>query len=101
MRSLSKIERSTTASQSAPHERTITPELNVFIIPMAGATICYDCAPIRMDDACVTMNSSESVPRSMGRWLLWVGLLVAIVWLGTLGQRKLLSPDEGRYAEIP
>ncbi|WP_186407676.1 ArnT family glycosyltransferase [Candidatus Accumulibacter aalborgensis] len=32
-------------------------------------------------------------------WLLWIAL--AAVWFGTLGQRALLRPDEGRYAEIP
>lgn len=32
-------------------------------------------------------------------WLLWIAL--AVVWFGTLDQRALLRPDEGRYAEIP
>lgn len=35
------------------------------------------------------------------RSVWWVSVLVAIVWFGTLGQRALLRPDEGRYAEIP
>ena len=35
------------------------------------------------------------------RWL-WVLLLaVAVVWFGNLQYRKLIRPDEGRYAEIP
>ena len=32
-------------------------------------------------------------------WLLWVALIT--VWFGTLDYRKLVRPDEGRYAEIP
>lgn len=28
-------------------------------------------------------------------------LVLAIAWFGTLGQRALVRPDEGRYAEIP
>ena len=28
-------------------------------------------------------------------------MLLAAVWFGTLGQRALIRPDEGRYAEIP
>ena len=38
----------------------------------------------------------------MGRgriWILWIAL--AAVWFGTLDQRALVRPDEGRYAEIP
>ncbi|WP_237248497.1 glycosyltransferase family 39 protein [Sideroxyarcus emersonii] len=34
-----------------------------------------------------------------GLWLLL--LLVAIIWFGNLEYRKLIRPDEGRYAEIP
>lgn len=32
-------------------------------------------------------------------WLFWVALIAA--WFGTLDYRKLIRPDEGRYAEIP
>ena len=32
-------------------------------------------------------------------WLLWIALFA--VWFGTLDYRKLVRPDEGRYAEIP
>ncbi|HEY6895779.1 MAG TPA: glycosyltransferase family 39 protein [Rhodocyclaceae bacterium] len=32
-------------------------------------------------------------------WLLLIALFAA--WFGTLGQRALVRPDEGRYAEIP
>jgi 4-amino-4-deoxy-L-arabinose transferase-like glycosyltransferase len=35
------------------------------------------------------------------RWLRWMILVIAALWLATLGGRKLLNPDEGRYAEIP
>jgi 4-amino-4-deoxy-L-arabinose transferase-like glycosyltransferase len=31
-------------------------------------------------------------------WLLWIALFA--VWFGTLDYRKLIRPDEGRYAEI-
>ncbi|SMC29276.1 4-amino-4-deoxy-L-arabinose transferase [Andreprevotia lacus DSM 23236] len=35
------------------------------------------------------------------RWARWVALLLfAVLWFGTLGYRKLITPDEGRYAEI-
>ena len=33
--------------------------------------------------------------------LIFLALLLAAVWLGTLDMRKLVRPDEGRYAEIP
>lgn len=32
-------------------------------------------------------------------WVLWIALFA--VWFGTLDQRALIRPDEGRYAEIP
>jgi 4-amino-4-deoxy-L-arabinose transferase-like glycosyltransferase len=38
---------------------------------------------------------------SNSRWLIWLTLAFAVVWLTTLGARKLLNPDEARYAEIP
>ncbi|AOX99332.1 phospholipid carrier-dependent glycosyltransferase [Jeongeupia sp. USM3] len=35
------------------------------------------------------------------RWPKWLLLLCfAVLWFSTLGYRKLISPDEGRYAEI-
>lgn len=34
------------------------------------------------------------------RWLLCLFVLVTAVWFGTLDYRKLIKPDEGRYAEI-
>ncbi len=34
------------------------------------------------------------------RWIAF-SLVVALVWFGGLGHRKLIKPDEGRYAEIP
>ena len=33
--------------------------------------------------------------------LLFLALLLAATWFGTLDMRKLVRPDEGRYAEIP
>ena len=34
------------------------------------------------------------------RWLWLLLLAVAVIWFGTLEYRKLVKPDEGRYAEI-
>ncbi|GHD60977.1 phospholipid carrier-dependent glycosyltransferase [Jeongeupia chitinilytica] len=35
------------------------------------------------------------------RWPKWLMLIsFAVLWFSTLGYRKLISPDEGRYAEI-
>ena len=34
-------------------------------------------------------------------WLLLAALLAAVLWFGPLDYRKLVKPDEGRYAEIP
>ena len=34
-------------------------------------------------------------------WARWLALyMFALMWFGTLGYRKLITPDEGRYAEI-
>ncbi len=41
--------------------------------------------------------SSETLPR---RSLIVLLLILAIIWFGSLDQRKLIKPDEGRYAEI-
>jgi 4-amino-4-deoxy-L-arabinose transferase-like glycosyltransferase len=46
--------------------------------------------------------ASSPVPtQANSRWLIWLTLALAVVWLTTLGARKLLNPDEARYAEIP
>lgn len=42
----------------------------------------------------------ETVKPNRGT-LIVLALLLAAIWLGTLDFRKLLRPDEGRYAEIP
>ena len=34
------------------------------------------------------------------RWL-WLLLAVIVIWFGNIEYRKLIEPDEGRYAEIP
>lgn len=42
--------------------------------------------------------ADQSIP--WPRWL-WIALLaIAVLWFATLGGRRLLNPDEGRYAEI-
>ena len=39
---------------------------------------------------------------NISRRVLWLLLLaVTIIWFGNLEYRKLIRPDEGRYAEIP
>lgn len=43
------------------------------------------------------MNNLTS---STSRWFLFVLLALAVLWFATLGTRRLLDPDEGRYAEI-
>jgi len=49
------------------------------------------------------MNPTESLspPRRLSRWFL-LGLLIlfTVVWFSNLEYRKLIRPDEGRYAEI-
>jgi len=35
------------------------------------------------------------------RQLLWLAIVVALVWFSNIEFRKLIKPDEGRYAEIP
>ena len=44
------------------------------------------------------MNPSSPILSRRGLWALL--LVFAVVWFGTLDYRKLLKPDEGRYAEI-
>lgn len=42
------------------------------------------------------------MPKPVGRsTLIFLALLLIGVWFGTLDMRKLVRPDEGRYAEIP
>jgi 4-amino-4-deoxy-L-arabinose transferase-like glycosyltransferase len=38
---------------------------------------------------------------NMTRFVVIAILLCAVLWFGTLGQRDLFDPDEGRYAGIP
>ena len=39
--------------------------------------------------------------RGFGRWLWLLLAVVAVVWFSNLEYRKLIRPDDGRYAEIP
>ena len=41
--------------------------------------------------------TGTTIPR---RWL-WLLLAVTVIWFGNIEYRKLIEPDEGRYAEIP
>ena len=42
-----------------------------------------------------------SAPNQLKYFAAMVILLCAVLWFGTLGQRDLFDPDEGRYAGIP
>jgi len=44
------------------------------------------------------MNDARALPRGP-LWFLVV--MFALLWFGTLEHRRLINPDEGRYAEIP
>ena len=55
------------------------------------------CRPFAASAGCIRRDE-----RGMSRSLigiLWIALVA--VWFGTLDQRALVRPDEGRYAEIP
>lgn len=47
------------------------------------------------------MNFSSSQRNLPAGRLLLLFVALAVLWFGTLHQRKLINPDEGRYAEIP
>jgi 4-amino-4-deoxy-L-arabinose transferase-like glycosyltransferase len=44
---------------------------------------------------------SKNTHSACQRWLIPLLLIVAVVWFGNIEYRKLIRPDEGRYAEIP
>ena len=46
------------------------------------------------------LNKSCMDATASRRWL-WLLLAVAVIWFGNIEYRKLIKPDEGRYAEIP
>ncbi|MDE2309607.1 MAG: glycosyltransferase family 39 protein [Betaproteobacteria bacterium] len=46
------------------------------------------------------LNKSCTGATAPRRWL-WLLLAVAVIWFGNIEYRKLIKPDEGRYAEIP
>jgi 4-amino-4-deoxy-L-arabinose transferase-like glycosyltransferase len=47
------------------------------------------------------MESQNKPCSNMSRRWLWLLLAVAVLWFGNIEYRKLIRPDEGRYAEIP
>jgi hypothetical protein len=47
------------------------------------------------------MEDLTKFGKSESRRWLWLLLAVAIIWFGNIEYRKLIKPDEGRYAEIP
>jgi 4-amino-4-deoxy-L-arabinose transferase-like glycosyltransferase len=55
------------------------------------------------DPVAVVDRSGRSVASTarFGTWVLALALVFAVAWFGGLGHRKLIKPDEGRYAEIP
>lgn len=46
------------------------------------------------------MNTTDAHHTTRSRWLMFAFLVLAALWFTTLGTRRLLEPDEGRYAEI-
>jgi len=46
------------------------------------------------------LNKSCTGTKIPKRWL-WLLLAVMFIWFGNIEYRKLIEPDEGRYAEIP
>ena len=46
------------------------------------------------------LNKSCTGASTSRRWL-WLLLAVVVIWFGNIEYRKLIKPDEGRYAEIP
>jgi 4-amino-4-deoxy-L-arabinose transferase-like glycosyltransferase len=54
-----------------------------------------------MHDTNSTSHSASPISQSWSRWLWLALLLTTALWFTTLGTRRLLNPDEGRYAEIP
>ncbi|MDE2118803.1 MAG: glycosyltransferase family 39 protein [Betaproteobacteria bacterium] len=46
------------------------------------------------------LNKSCTGATAPRHWL-WLLLAVAVIWFGNIEYRKLIKPDEGRYAEIP
>ncbi|GAB1235436.1 glycosyltransferase family 39 protein [Ferrigenium sp. UT5] len=59
--------------------------------------------PIRLKFLPVSSSAYPSqMNSSFSRRALWLLILaVAVIWFGNLEYRKLIKPDEGRYAEIP
>lgn len=49
----------------------------------------------------MTVTSVSHRQRGFALALLSILLVMALAWFGTLDYRKLVRPDEGRYAEIP
>jgi len=47
-----------------------------------------------------SLNKSCTGATASRRWL-WLLLAVVVIWFGNIEYRKLIKPDEGRYAEIP
>ena len=45
--------------------------------------------------------STPPILRARSLWTMGLVCLFLILWFGTLGERALFHPDEGRYAEIP
>ena len=46
------------------------------------------------------LNKSCTGTKTFRHWL-WLLLAVVVIWFGNIEYRKLIEPDEGRYAEIP
>ena len=45
-------------------------------------------------------TAMKIMPEISGKHFAWLIFVFAVIWFGTLEYRKLVKPDEGRYAEI-
>ncbi len=59
--------------------------------------------PFPMPAACLSVDTRPlpaAAPLSRHR-IIWLVLVFALIWFAHLDYRRLIHPDEGRYAEIP
>lgn len=66
--------------------------------PLAGSIAASAAA---LQSTAAPPAAAQVMPGPARRNLLLLILLLAVVWFGNLEVRKLIRPDEGRYAEVP
>jgi 4-amino-4-deoxy-L-arabinose transferase-like glycosyltransferase len=57
--------------------------------------------PLKLAAGAPSSTVLQTEKEHFGRVIVLCLVLLAILWFGGLGYRKLIKPDEGRYAEIP